>query len=257
MTKELPKELFNKVLAHIKTIISGPSYISGVWHGAEFMHSLLTPSSSVQDVVICVCCKSFFYKGVTQCHCGGKTFEPTHPSNIPGSVQERAKEWELKCHSYQIADTGDYDGYWEITNGKISIFSKDDEEDQLLEVVNSLNESGCKFYLDTNDIDFLKAENEWLKNDLAGASGDGMQEEVERLKAELELTRQEWAEKKLLLEKQVEVTVQYQMERDMLREALEECKEYFDNKADVDLVSGHITPNKEAKLLSTINEVLK
>lgn len=25
-------------------------------------------------------------------------------------------DWELKGHSHQIADTGDYDGYYEITN---------------------------------------------------------------------------------------------------------------------------------------------
>jgi hypothetical protein len=37
--------------------------------------------------------------------------------------------WELKGHSHQIADTGDYDGYYEITNGKISLLTKDDDDE--------------------------------------------------------------------------------------------------------------------------------
>ena len=56
--------------------------------------------------------------------------------------------FKLVPHFHQIADTGDYDGCYEITNGKISIFTKDDGDDGLDEVVNALNESGCEFQLD-------------------------------------------------------------------------------------------------------------
>lgn len=38
-------------------------------------YELITP------VVICVNCKEFHYKGVSQCNCGGKTFENTDSSN--------------------------------------------------------------------------------------------------------------------------------------------------------------------------------
>ena len=72
--------------------------------------------------------------------------------------------WKLVSHSYQIADTGDYDGHYEITNGKISIFTKDDG-DGLEDIVKALNESGCKFYLDdsaTFELESLREENKKL-----------------------------------------------------------------------------------------------
>lgn len=56
-------------------------------------------------------------------------------------------KWELKSHSWQIADTGDYDGYWEITDGNTSICTKDDPDDERLEdVVKVLNSVQCNFY---------------------------------------------------------------------------------------------------------------
>lgn len=58
------------------------------------------------------------------------------------------QNWKLVPHSYQIADTGDYDGYYEITNGKMSIYTKDDDDEALEPVVKALNESGSEFYLD-------------------------------------------------------------------------------------------------------------
>ena len=33
--------------------------------------------------------------------------------------EDNTIEWKLIGHSYQIADTGDYDGHYEITDGKI------------------------------------------------------------------------------------------------------------------------------------------
>jgi hypothetical protein len=37
--------------------------------------------------------------------------------------------WEFKAHSYQIADTGDYDGHYELTNGDITLLTKDDDDE--------------------------------------------------------------------------------------------------------------------------------
>jgi hypothetical protein len=73
--------------------------------------------------------------------------------------------WELKSHSYQIADTGDYDGHYEITNGKITFFTKDEDEESLQKVVNALNESGCKFEIDDSakwELEAVRKENSRL-----------------------------------------------------------------------------------------------
>ena len=56
----------------------------------------------------------------------------------------------VKSHSFQIADTGDYGGYHEITNGKISLFTKDDPDDisELEQIAEALDKSELVFYLD-------------------------------------------------------------------------------------------------------------
>lgn len=54
------------------------------------------------------------------------------------------KEWKLIGHSVEI--DGDYFGHYEITNGDISIFTKDDDREALLKVVEALNSSCCEFY---------------------------------------------------------------------------------------------------------------
>jgi hypothetical protein len=76
------------------------------------------------------------------------------------------KEWKLIGHPVEI--DGDYFGHYEITNGDISILTKDDNREALLKVVEALNGSGCEFY-QNQDI-WLKHENRQLK------------EEVERLR---------------------------------------------------------------------------
>lgn len=73
------------------------------------------------------------------------------------------KDWKLIGHSYQIADTGDYDGHYEITNGKISLFTGDDDEESLQPIVDSLNNSGCNFYQD----DWFEYENNMLKEEIS------------------------------------------------------------------------------------------
>lgn len=77
-------------------------------------------------------------------------------------------EWKLVAHSYQIADTGDYDGHYEITNGKISIFTKDDDDGALMSIVNALNDSGCEFYVDdlSYEVDCLKSQIKDMMNEI-------------------------------------------------------------------------------------------
>lgn len=48
-------------------------------------------------------------------------------------------EWKVVPHFYQIADTGDYDGHYEITNGKVSLQTKDDEDEHIQKLVDFLN----------------------------------------------------------------------------------------------------------------------
>lgn len=72
------------------------------------------------------------------------------------------EDWKLVPHSHQIADTGDYDGHYEITNGKISLLTKDDDDEALQPIVNALNDSKCKFYQD----DWLEFENKILKEEI-------------------------------------------------------------------------------------------
>ena len=76
---------------------------------------------------------------------------------------EKSKDWKIVAHSHQIADTGDYNGCYELTNGKISIYTQDDED--FKPVIDALNESGCDFYLDDSaefELHILKEENKLL-----------------------------------------------------------------------------------------------
>ena len=72
------------------------------------------------------------------------------------------REWKLLPHSYQIADTGDYDGHYEITDGNISIYTTDEDEESLEKIVQWLNEFDGNFY---DGIDDLKYEIELLKEE--------------------------------------------------------------------------------------------
>lgn len=53
--------------------------------------------------------------------------------------------WKIKVHNSQIADTGDYDGHYELTNGTISLVTKDDidtedsDNDSLKQAMSILN----------------------------------------------------------------------------------------------------------------------
>jgi hypothetical protein len=78
-------------------------------------------------------------------------------------------KWEYKSHSYQIGDTGDYDGYWEVSNGNDSLITKEDYEDiekDLQAVVDLLNNTYANFTFDRGNEAALEAENRWLKSEL-------------------------------------------------------------------------------------------
>lgn len=78
-------------------------------------------------------------------------------------------KWEYKSHSYQIGDTGDYDGYWEVTNGRDSIITKDDYEDiekDLQQLVDLLNNTYANFKVDRGNEAALEAENKLLIHEL-------------------------------------------------------------------------------------------
>ena len=78
-------------------------------------------------------------------------------------------EWKLIAHSHQIADTGDYDGCYELTNGRVSLYTKDDDDEALEEVIKALNDSGCKFFLDDSaefELHLARQENEILREEL-------------------------------------------------------------------------------------------
>ena len=46
-------------------------------------------------------------------------------------------------------------------------------------------------------------------------------------------------------------------ENERLREALDECEDYFDNRADADCDQDGFIPNKEMQLLTTVRAALK
>ena len=82
----------------------------------------------------------------------------------------------LVPHTHQIADTGDYDGCYEITNGDVSLFTNDDDDVVLERIVEALNDSDCRFFLDEAD----KIDNFLLKELLKDK-----EQEIKELKEKL------------------------------------------------------------------------
>ena len=78
-------------------------------------------------------------------------------------------EWEIIPHFFQIADTGDYDGHFEINNGEISILTKSDDDEGLDAIIKALNDA--KIGLRLND-DKVQYEIAMLKGDLYEAAKD-------------------------------------------------------------------------------------
>lgn len=83
-------------------------------------------------------------------------------------MEKRKREWKLLSHSHQLADTGDYDGYWEITDGHTSLFNHADEnnEEEMLTIVDALNAVAGKFYTNfENDCEYYKSRIELLAHE--------------------------------------------------------------------------------------------
>lgn len=73
--------------------------------------------------------------------------------------------WTLIPQSYQIADTGDYDGHYEISNGLITLGTTSDDEDSLNSLIYFLNTLEIQIYPTPNyEIELLieKEENKRL-----------------------------------------------------------------------------------------------
>lgn len=71
-------------------------------------------------------------------------------------------EWKLVGCGGPIADTGDYDGHWEISNGKVLLLSDDDDDEPLQAVVDALNKGGVTIRLDDSNEFVLWHEKEEL-----------------------------------------------------------------------------------------------
>lgn len=82
--------------------------------------------------------------------------------------------WRIVEHFGQIADTGDYDGRYEITNGKLRIFTKGDDDSGLEQLVNVLNEHQLDLepdYSPYDDIAYLEVQLKEAKAQLESATG--------------------------------------------------------------------------------------
>lgn len=93
-----------------------------------------------------------------------------------------------------IGDTGDYnDGHWEITNGKQSFFTSDDDqsaaseetEDQWVQLIAALNDCKAKFWTKGDD----NAHGLEMERDHYKAGIDDKDKEIERLRR---LVKEAW-----------------------------------------------------------------
>ena len=72
--------------------------------------------------------------------------------------------WQLIGVSHPIADTGDYSGHYEITDGNMTIITHDDDAESLQPIVDALNDSGCSFYFDISALYLISHENDVLRD---------------------------------------------------------------------------------------------
>jgi hypothetical protein len=72
--------------------------------------------------------------------------------------------WRLIGVSHPIADTGDYSGHYEITDGNMTIITHDDDAEALQPIVDALNDSGCSFYFDNSALYLISHENDVLRD---------------------------------------------------------------------------------------------
>lgn len=97
-------------------------------------------------------------------------------------------KWEVKSHSYQIGDTGDYDGWHELTNGVISLGTREDDDGTvaaLKHIASTLNFCELKLFDHTADnlaIDRHCDNEAWkLKYDELNAERDALKSQLDKL----------------------------------------------------------------------------
>lgn len=70
--------------------------------------------------------------------------------------------WKLIHHSILGGEIDTIESHYQITDGRISIISYDDDKQALKSVVEALNASDCSFVEDSN----LETENKMLRDDV-------------------------------------------------------------------------------------------
>jgi hypothetical protein len=82
-------------------------------------------------------------------------------------MSHKPAPWKLIGVSHPIADTGDYSGHYEITDGNITIITQDDDAESIQPIVDALNDSGCSFYFENSNEYVLSHENDVLRDQRA------------------------------------------------------------------------------------------
>lgn len=80
-------------------------------------------------------------------------------------MSKSQQPWKVVSHFGQIADTGDYSGHYEITNGKDSLYVDDYDNDEsiLLPIAEAMNASGCNISVDDSPLMAERAESSFWK----------------------------------------------------------------------------------------------
>jgi hypothetical protein len=76
--------------------------------------------------------------------------------------QNEPRIWKLIHHTILGGEIDSMESYYQITDGKISIISYDDDKQALKGVVEALNASDCSFFQDYT----LEIENKMLRDDV-------------------------------------------------------------------------------------------
>lgn len=99
---------------------------------------------------------------------------------------KKKTEWKLEIQSHQIADTGDYDGHYEMHIGDYILHSNDEVEDEEWEemgkIMQRLSEIGMHWWDPYEGVDkyMIKYLNEQIKSLQEYLSEKGIEAEYER-----------------------------------------------------------------------------
>lgn len=97
------------------------------------------------------------------------------------------EKWKFENKSYQIADTGDYDGHGELTKGNLVLFTKDEiSEEEMQPIVDALNELDINFQCQDHVDTYFELAGEKLQNQQLSAEIEALKGKLERLKGLVE-----------------------------------------------------------------------